>query len=358
MGIELIKPNTNIDFLGVRKICATISGALILIGLVSIILKGGLRYGIDFAGGINIQVKFNEDIDTTKVADALKDSGLKGVRIQRFGQSSLHQYLIRAAVTEDQPEMVRNKVSLALKKLNKSFEIQRLEMVGPKIGSELKEKALEAFFYAVLLISIYISGRFEQKWGTAAIMAIALSLGVYILKLIHMPISILIIAAIIITLVLCWYLKLNYALGAVVALIHDVLITVGMFSLLDKEFDLTVVAGLLTIIGYSLNDTIVIFDRIRENLREQKKKGSLFDIINRSINETLSRTILTSGTTLLVVIAMLLLGGGVIHNFALSLFIGIIVGTYSSIYIASSILVGIGPTPEKQKETETAQATV
>ncbi len=131
---------------------------------------------------------------------------------------------------------------------------------------------MEALFYAVLLISIYISGRFEQKWGTAAIMAIALSAGVYVLKLINMPITILIIAAIFITLVLCWYLKLNYALGAVVALIHDVTITVGFFSLFNREFDLTVVAGLLTIIGYSLNDTIVIFDRIRENLRGPKKE--------------------------------------------------------------------------------------
>lgn len=358
MGIELIKSNTNIDFLGKRKIAAILSVGLILVGIISILIKGGLNYGIDFAGGINIQVKFKNDVDIGKITNALQDISLKGVRVQRFGQLALHQYLIRTAVSEDQPEMVKNRVAQALKKLNIPFEIQRLEMVGPKVGSELKNKALEALFYAVLLISIYISGRFEQKWGTAAIMAIALSIGVYILKLLHMPISILIIAAIIITLFLCWYLKLNYALGAVVALIHDVLITVGIFSLLNKEFDLTVVAGLLTIIGYSLNDTIVIFDRIRENLREQKKKISLFETINLSINQTLSRTILTSGTTLLVVLAMLFLGGGVIHNFALSLFIGIVVGTYSSVYIASSILLGIGPTPEKQRDREVEEARV
>ncbi len=348
MGIELIKPDTKIDFMGKRKVAAFLSISLILIGLISILVKGGLNYGIDFAGGINIQVKFKKPVDVNKIKEALKDTDLKGLRVQRFGQSSLNQYLLRASVSSDQPEIIRNRVSEALKKLNVPFEIQRLEMVGPKIGTELKNNALEALFYAVLLISIYISGRFEQKWGTAAIMAIALSSGVYGLKLLHMPISLLIVAAIVITLVLCWYLKLNYALGAVVALIHDVLITVGMFSLLNREFDLTVVAGLLTIIGYSLNDTIVIFDRIRENLRGPKKKRSFIETINISINQTLSRTLLTSGTTLLVVAAMLVLGGGVIFNFALSLFIGIIVGTYSSIYIASSILLGIGPTPEKE----------
>ncbi|GAB6888078.1 protein translocase subunit SecF [Desulfothermus okinawensis JCM 13304] len=350
MGIELIKPDTNIDFMGKRKLAAFLSISLILIGLISILIKGGLNYGIDFAGGINIQVKFKKQVDVKKIKQALKSVNLKGLRIQRFGQSDLNQYLLRAGASNDQPEMIRSRVADALKKLQVPFEIQRLEMVGPKIGSELKNKALEALFYAVLLISIYISGRFEQKWGTAAIMAIALSAGVYVLKLINMPITILIIAAIFITLVLCWYLKLNYALGAVVALIHDVTITVGFFSLFNREFDLTVVAGLLTIIGYSLNDTIVIFDRIRENLRGPKKKKPLFDVINEAINQTLSRTLLTSGTTLLVVAAMLFLGGGVIFNFALSLFIGIIVGTYSSIYIAGSILLGIGPTPEKEPE--------
>ncbi len=356
MGIELIKPDTKIDFMGKRKIAASISISLILIGIVSIIVKGGVKYGIDFAGGINIQVKFKHDIKVAKIKYALRETGLKGLRIQRFGQSSLHQYLLRAPVLGEQPEILKSQVSDALKKLGVPFEIQRLEMVGPKVGSELKNKALEALFYAVLLISIYISGRFEQKWGTAAIMAIALSLGVYVLKLIHMPISILILAAILITLGLSWYLRLNYALGAVVALIHDVTITVGMFSLLNREFDLTVVAGLLTIIGYSLNDTIVIFDRIRENLRSPKKKMSFFEIINLSINQTLSRTLLTSGTTLLVVAAMLALGGGVIFNFALSLFIGIIVGTYSSIYIASSILLGIGPTPDKEPKPSAQHA--
>ncbi len=348
MGLELIKPDTKIDFMAKRRITALMSISLIVIGLISIIIKGGLKYGVDFSGGINVQVRFTKEVDIGQLKKILKQQGLSSLRIQRFGPSSYHQYLLRTPITNIDPEILKDRISQGLKKLGIPFTIQRLEMVGPKVGSELKDKALEALFYAVLLISIYISGRFEQKWGTAALMAIALSVGVYFLKLLHVPMAYLILAAILITLGLCWYLRLNYALGAVVALIHDVLITVGMFSLFNREFDLTVVAGLLTIIGYSLNDTIVIFDRIRENLRKDKKKPFI-QTINEAINQTLSRTLLTSGTTLMVVIAMLLLGGGVIFNFALSLFIGIVAGTYSSIYIASSILLGIGPTPEKTK---------
>ncbi len=348
MGLELIKPDTKIDFMSKRRITAIMSISLILIGLISIVVKGGLKYGVDFSGGINVQVRFAHKVDISRLKKVLKEEGLSSLRVQRFGQSSYHQYLLRTPITNIDPEVLKHRVAQGLKKLGIPFTIQRLEMVGPKVGSELKDKALEALFYAVLLISIYISGRFEQKWGTAALMAIALSVGVYFLKLLHVPMAYLILAAIIITLGLCWYLRLNYALGAVVALIHDVLITVGMFSLFNREFDLTVVAGLLTIIGYSLNDTIVIFDRIRENLRKDKKKPFI-QTINEAINQTLSRTLLTSGTTLMVVVAMLLLGGGVIFNFALSLFIGIVVGTYSSIYIASSILLGIGPTPEKRQ---------
>ncbi len=355
MGLELIKPDTKIDFMAKRRLTALMSISLILLGLISIAIKGGLKYGVDFSGGINVQVRFIKEVDLGQLKKALKDAGLSSLRIQRFGPSSYHQYLLRTPITKIDPEVLKHNISKGLKKLGIPFTIQRLEMVGPKVGSELKDKALEALFYAVLLISIYISGRFEQKWGTAALMAIALSVGVYFLKLLHVPMAYLILAAILITLGLCWYLRLNYALGAVVALIHDVLITVGMFSLFNREFDLTVVAGLLTIIGYSLNDTIVIFDRIRENLKKDKKKPFI-QTINEAINQTLSRTLLTSGTTLMVVAAMLLLGGGVIFNFALSLFIGIVAGTYSSIYIASSILLGIGPTPERRK-TPIAEST-
>jgi preprotein translocase subunit SecF len=337
-----------------RIIAFYISALIIICGIGSIIYQGGLQYGIDFSGGINIQVRFERDIHVGSLKDALQTSGFPDVRAQRFGMEGKNQYLLRFPVQDVEPETVRSQVAQSLKqKLDLGFEIQRLEMVGPKVGEDLKNKALQALFYAVLLISIYISGRFEQKWGTAAIMAGGLAGGLYLLQLLGLPLVYLIVAALLITLGLCWYLKLNYALGAVVALVHDVAITVGVFSILGKDFDLTTVAALLTIIGYSLNDTIVVFDRVRENLRS-KKRVPLFDTINSSINQTLSRTLLTSGTTMLVVLSLVILGGGVIHDFALALLIGVMVGTYSSIYIASSLLLGIGPTPEAEEEEEGA----
>ncbi|MGD9037713.1 MAG: protein translocase subunit SecF, partial [Syntrophobacterales bacterium] len=216
--------------------------------------------------------------------------------------------------------------------------VERVEMVGPKVGKDLRQKALLAIYYALLLIAIYISWRFEQKLMPAAIMAGALFLGVWGLRQVGTPIPMLIVAALVITMVCCWFLKLKFALGAVSALIHDVMITVGAFAIANKEFDLTVVAALLTIIGYSLNDTIIVFDRIRENLRKGKRR-EFAEVVNSSINQTLSRTILTSGTTLAVVTALFILGGGVIHDFAFALIVGVVVGTYSSIFVASPVLI-------------------
>jgi preprotein translocase subunit SecF len=190
---------------------------------------------------------------------------------------------------------------------------------------------------------------------TAGIMAAGLAAGIYVLQLLSLPMTYLILAAMVITVGLCWYLKLNYALGAVVALIHDITITVGIFSLLDKDFDLTIVAALLTILGYSLNDTIIVFDRIRENLHAKTAK-SLGDTINISINQTLSRTLLTSGTTLMVILALYFFGGGVIHDFAFALLIGVVVGTYSSIYVASPILLGFSGTRGAGSEPAPAEA--
>ncbi|MDQ7031515.1 MAG: protein translocase subunit SecF [Desulfonauticus sp.] len=339
MGLTIIKPDTNWDFIGFRKVAFAISGFLILIGLISLLVKGGPKYGIDFSGGMIVQIKLSRSIPESNLKAALAKTGLSQLIIQKFGNEADHEYLLRLPQLKQTGEQIRKLIATALAKHLKgvNFTIQRLEMVGPKVGKDLKKKALEALFYAVLLIAIYISGRFEYKWVLSAIMAAALGLGVYVLQLFSLPMAFLIIGAMLITLFLCWYLKLKYALGAIVALIHDVTITVGIFSILNKEFDLTIVAALLTIIGYSLNDTIIVFDRIRENLKG-KKGGNFAEIINKSINQTLSRTILTSGTTLLVVLSLLILGGGVIHDFALALFIGIIVGTYSSIYVASPIL--------------------
>jgi preprotein translocase subunit SecF len=339
MGLHFIRPDTKIDFVGFRYVAYCVSAALILLGLVSLVVKGGPRYGIDFAGGIVVQVKFEQKTDMTQVRQALEDQNLPGLVIQQIGAPEDSEYLVRTSSLEISSEDVRTSVSQALEqKLPQAKgDIRRLEMVGPKVGADLRSKALEAMYYAILLIAIYISGRFEQRWTAAGIMAGGLFLGISALQFLGLSTSWLIVAAMVITLGLCLYLRLTYALGAVVALIHDVLITVGIFSLLDKEFDLTVIAALLTIIGYSLNDTIIVFDRIRETLR-YGKGGNFGQIINDSVNQTLSRTILTSGLTMIVVVCLYLLGGSVIHDFALALMVGIFVGTYSSIFVASPIL--------------------
>jgi preprotein translocase subunit SecF len=357
MGLQIIKPDTNYNIIGLRKFAFVLSGILICIGLASLVFKGGPKYGIDFAGGIVVQAKFQESVDVSEIKDALAPLNLPGLAVQRFGDAEANEYLMRTSQGNIKAEEVRNHVKEALTKGldGKTFEIQRLEMVGPKVGADLRSKALEALFYAVLLIAIYISGRFEQRWMTAGIMAAGLAAGIYVLQLLSLPMTYLILAAMVITVGLCWYLKLNYALGAVVALIHDITITVGIFSLLDKDFDLTIVAALLTILGYSLNDTIIVFDRIRENLHAKTAK-SLGDTINISINQTLSRTLLTSGTTLMVILALYFFGGGVIHDFAFALLIGVVVGTYSSIYVASPILLGFSGTRGAGSEPAPAEA--
>ncbi|WP_432736592.1 protein translocase subunit SecF [Maridesulfovibrio sp. FT414] len=344
MGLQIIKPDTKIDFIGFKRNAFIISAVLILLGLGSLVFNGGPKYGIDFAGGIVVQVKFDKQVDVKDVKGALKDSKLPGLVVQSFGHADDNEVLIRTSSSDISSSEVREQITkdFTTNLKDTGFDLQRLEMVGPKVGADLRTKALEALFYAVLLIAIYISGRFEQRWFAAAIMAGGLFAGITALQMLGMSTSVLIFGALFITVALCWYLKLNYALGAIVALIHDVLITVGVFSLLGKEFDLTIIAALLTIIGYSLNDTIIVFDRIRENLNA-KISDSLAETINISINQTLSRTILTSGTTLLVVAALFALGGGVIHDFALALLVGVGVGTYSSIFVASPILLGFGP---------------
>lgn len=357
MSLRFVKPDTNINFIGFRKVAFIVSAVFILLGVGSLLVKGGPRFGIDFAGGIIVQIKFDQPVEVSEVKDALGDVKLPGLVIQRFGDEADNEFLMRTSTSDVPSNQIRDMVTGALGEnlAGVTHEIQRLEMVGPKVGADLRSKALEALFYAVLLIAIYISGRFEKRWFAAGIMAAGLAGGLYLLQLAGLNMAWLILAAGIITIGLCWYLKLNFALGAVVALVHDVLITVGIFSILNKEFDLTIIAALLTIIGYSLNDTIIVFDRIRENYRG--KKGDLAQTINKSINQTLSRTLLTSGTTLLVVLCLYFLGGGVIHDFALALLIGIAVGTYSSIYVASPILLGFGPSlPPPANESEKGKA--
>jgi preprotein translocase subunit SecF len=283
--MQLLK-NTNFDFLGKRKLAGIISGSVILLGLASLIMNGGPALGIDFTGGTLAQLQFTETVDVAEIRNLLDEADFERPSIQLFGATD--EILIRVSQDEGGPEFA-GRLSNAFE--GKEFTVRRTEAVGPKIGDELKGKALQAILFALLGILVYITLRFDRF----------------------------------------------YAMGAVAALAHDVMITLGIFSLLGLEIDLAIIAAFLTIVGYSLNDTIVVFDRIRENTKASKK-SEFFAVVNRSINETLGRTIITSLTTFVVVLVLYLLGGEVIKNFSFALIIGVIVGTYSSIYIASPLM--------------------
>ncbi len=338
--MQIIKPDVNIDFVGRRKSAYILSLVMILASIASLLLHGGPKYGIDFAGGAEILVQLDRPISIDQVKSALAAIGLEGSTVQNYGDGQGDNYRIlvsaKHARSTDLAANIKSTVTVETQAavLDESFAF---EMVGPQVGRDLREKAMMAMFFALLFITVYISGRFELKWMISAVMAIALALVVYALNLARLPIPALMAGALVAALVLFWFLNLKYAMGAIVALVHDVTITVGLFSIFDKEFTLPIIAALLTIIGYSLNDTIIVFDRIRENLRKHRK-NALIAIINRSVNETLGRTILTSLTTLMVVIILFLLGGGIIHDFAFALIVGVLVGTYSSIFVASPIL--------------------
>ena len=336
--MQFIKPNININFIGRRKVAFVFSIIMLAISIGSLILHGGPKLGIDFRGGTLIQIKFVDPVGIDAIKSGLSQVGLGKSSVQQFGEQQDNEYLIRTESSAMTTEGFTNDVKQALDtETGSEAEIRRVEMVGPQVGQDLREKALFAMFYALLFITIYISGRFELKWLLSGVVAVALIGAVYVFTLFDVSIPFLIAAALIVTLILFWFLELKYAMGAIVALIHDVTITVGLFSIFDKEFTLAIIAALLTIIGYSLNDTIIVFDRIRENLRKYHK-NPLEVILNRSINETLSRTILTSLTTLLVVVTLFVLGGGIIHDFAFALIVGVAVGTYSSVFVASPIL--------------------
>ncbi|MGE5258470.1 MAG: protein translocase subunit SecF [Hyphomicrobiales bacterium] len=335
--MQFIKPGTSLDFVGKRKIAYSISGALILISIIALVVKGP-RYGVDFAGGSVIQVKFAAPVEIAKIKDGLRSLDVENATVQSIGAQKDNEYLIRT----DSANVSAKEFTPALDKAleaaaSAQVDIRRVEMVGPQVGMDLREKAMLAIFFSLIFIAIYISGRFEFKWLQSGIVALALGGGVYAAYSIGLSLDILIWVALGVTLTLFWILGLKYALGAIVALIHDVTITVGIMTLMDKEFTLTVIAALLTIIGYSLNDTIIVYDRIRENIKKLSKTP-LGIIINRSVNETLSRTILTAGTVFIVLVALFFLGGDIIHDFAFALLVGVVVGTYSSIYVASPIV--------------------
>lgn len=336
--MRFIKPDINIDFVGRKKIALILSVTCIAVSFLSLIIHKGPRLGIDFAGGTLVQVKFTSAVNIDDIKSGLAAVGLGKSSVQEFGQQIDNEFLIRTEASYKSDKGLTSDIKKAMQSSTEGeVEIRRVEMVGPQVGEDLRKKALFAMFYALLFITIYISGRFELKWMLSGVVAAALIGAVYIFNLFNVSIPFLIGAALLVSLVVFWFLELKYAMGAIVALIHDVIITVGIFSILNIEFTLPIIAALLTIIGYSLNDTIIVFDRIRENLRKYHKKPLTF-IVNRSINETLGRTVLTSLTTLMVVVTLFVLGGGIIHDFAFALIIGVVVGTYSSIYVASPIL--------------------
>tara|TARA_B100000809_G_scaffold141322_1_gene138893 strand:- start:369 stop:1256 length:888 start_codon:yes stop_codon:yes gene_type:complete len=277
---------TNIDFISKQKITGILSIALIIAGITSLIMKGGPLLSIDFTGGTVAQVKFEKPVELSQLRNTLSEFGFKGAEIVEFG--SPDEILIKTQFSGSSSE-ISEQLTLAL---GKTFTLRRVESVGPKIGKELQSDALKAIGLALVLILIYITFRFDRY----------------------------------------------YALGSVMALIHDVLITLGVFSLLDYEINLSIVAAFLTIVGYSLNDTIVVFDRIRENIPKYMKK-TLNDIVNISLNETLNRTVITSLTTMMVVVILFIWGGKVINLFAFALIIGVFVGTYSSLFVASPVMV-------------------
>ena len=337
--MQLIKSDINIDFLGKRKIGFIFSALLIIASIVGLIVNKGPNYGIDFAGGALVQVKFAQEISIGQLRESLAGLDLKDLSVQNFGEPETHEFLIRTASIETAGTGLAQAVSGAISQgTGLTPQIRRMEMVGPQVGDDLKKQALLAIFYSLLFITIYISGRFELKWVLSGVTAGALMAAVYFLSVFNLSMPILITGALVVSLALFWRLRLKYAMGALIALIHDVFITVGIFCILNLDFSLPIIAALLTIIGYSLNDTIIVFDRIRENIKGETGKSVLPELFNQSINQTLSRTVLTSVTTLIVLLALFFLGGEIIHNFALAMIIGVLIGTYSSIFVASPIV--------------------
>ena len=290
--MELIRPDTRYDFIGKRKITVWISAVAILLCLGSILVHGGLRYGVDFAGGLLLQIKFSKPVEISEVRSALETMGEKEAMVQNFGGEN--EFLIRVEKASDDIEAKSRSIQASLRERfkDKTLEIRRAEIVGPKVGSDLKRKALWAVGLSFLGILIYVAFRFHQ---------------------------------------------FGYGLGGIVALFHDIVIIYGAISIFNMEYSLSVMAVILTVIGFSINDTIVIFDRVRENVKKMRKED-MVTIFNVSINETLGRTILTTGTVMMVVLILFFFGGDVIHDFTIALIVGLVTGTYSTVYIASPVV--------------------
>jgi preprotein translocase subunit SecF len=295
--MQLLKTNSVIDFMGKRNI-AMIFSAILLLGAVGSIVTRGLNLGIDFTGGTLIEVGYTQDANLPVIRETLIQGGHGDASVQQFGTAK--DVLIRLAKSDQLSSTLSNEVfGMLSKAVDGQVELRRVEFVGPQVGDELTEDGFLAVLVALMAILVYVALRFEWR----------------------------------------------FAVGSVVALIHDVTITIGLFSLLQIEFDLPVLAAVLAVIGYSLNDTIVVFDRVRENFRKMRK-GTSESIINSSLTQTLSRTLMTSLTTILVLLALFFLGGEIIHGFAFALLVGVFVGTYSSIYVASTAALMLGVSKE------------
>ncbi|MBI3534928.1 MAG: protein translocase subunit SecF [Deltaproteobacteria bacterium] len=290
---EIIKPGTQIDFVGKRFMWMGISIICILLTFALFLTKG-LNYGIDFTGGAEVQIKVPATWDIEQVRNELQKSEVKGLKVQQIGIPEEHQFLIKAQGDESSLNLVAKQISDAINKVLKpqDWEVQRVDVVGPAAGSSLRMSGYLSMLYALLCILIYVTLRFD----------------------------------------------IRYSPGAVLALFHDTVITLGIFIIMQKQFDLQILAAILALIGYSNNDTIIVYDRVRETTH-QHPGLPIEQAVNRAVNETLGRTLLTSFTTFLSVFALWLLGGKVIADFAFTLMVGIVVGTYSSIFIASSIVI-------------------
>jgi len=298
--MEIIKPGTKIPFTKYRKIAVVLSTVVNLAILVLLFTKGP-NLGVDFAGGTMVHLKFQHKVSIPEIRQALGKSALGDTVIQDFGEDGSNEFMVRLEKTSVQIGALGEDIrrGLANQFGQDSFEVRRVESVGPKVGKDLRERGIWSVIAATLMMGVYIWVRFGFSFGAR--------------------------------------FGLHFGLGAVIALIHDVLVTVGALLVAQYEFDLTIVAALLTIVGFSVNDTVVICDRIRENMRKSRREG-LESIINTSINETISRTILTTGTALMVLIALFFLGGGVIRPFAFALLVGFSSGVYSTIFIASPVI--------------------
>lgn len=338
--LQLVPPGINIDFIGKAKFCLTLSLLVILTGVASIVVRGGFKQGIDFSGGTLLQLRFSQAAELGAVREALGTLGLERSIVQHYGNEA--EILVRIPQVPGERQDLGTQVQRALQDRfpEQTLELRRVEVVGAQVSTDLRRQALFALFYAILGTLVYLSGRFEAKWLISLGLAAILFMVTYTITqwLPGVSPTVLIVVAVVVSTIFSVVLQLRYALAAIIAIYHDVLVTVGFLSLFNKEFDLQIVAALLTIIGYSLNDTIVIFDRIRENM-QGKRREEFPTVVNTSVNQTLSRTLLTTGHTLLVVLAIFFLGGEVLHDFAFALLVGMIAGTYSTVYIASPILV-------------------